>query len=1059
MLEKILQRGTLLTVIVLIVMIFGVLAALRVPVQMIPDLEVRTITVQTRWPGATPQDVEKEILIEQEEYLRNVPSLVRMISSASTGQASVELEFPFGTDITEALIRVNNALSQVPTYPENADEPVLFTSSFSANAFLYYRITALPDNPRRLNITMMRDFIDDNVRTRLERIPGVSQIEVRGGAERQIQILVDPVRLAERNITLTEVRDAIRNRNRDISGGDLDSGKRRYLLRTIGRYDSIGELEETVLARRGDAVIRIKDIGEVQLDHYELRSTSSGNGKPSITLAVQRETGANVIQIKEAVTRMMSEINEDILNPAGLEAYLATDDVRYVEASVANVWTNLAIGAVLASCVMFFFLRSVQATLVGVMGVPICTIAAFIGLLAMGRTINVISLAGIAFAIGMTLDNTIVVLENIERERRAGLSRLQAAIAGVRGVWPAVLASTMTTILVFAPVLFVKEEAGQLYSDIAIAISAAIFVSMLVAMTIVPAAAARLDISPKKRVAKSGFQTPAKGPLLNVTDWLISSPLRRSICMGGIMAATVSAIIFLTPPAEYLPEGEEAKAFSRMIAPPGYSLSEMQKVADELEAELVPLLDADPDLFSRGESDMPALATLNVSVQPQVLRIISETKNPAHIDAWMEIITERFREFPGMRAFSSRGSIISSNDGGTRSVNLDIAGADFPSIYTAALAAYDRAREVFENPQIDSDPSSLILGQPLLELRPRWERAIELGFTAQEFGYAVAALTDGAFVDEFFLGDDKIDMFLYSAAATNQEIGAIPSLPIYAPSGVVVPVAAVADLTETVDTDNIRRLNGRRTVTLNIIPPRSVPLETAVGMVRKDIVQYLRDSGAFPSDISVVISGASNALDATREALLENFIVAVMLSYLLLVVIFKHWGYPFIIMTTVPLGVAGGIIGLWLLNFVGGLLPLLGARAIVQPFDMITMLGFLILLGTVVNNPILIVDRTMQNAKEGMNAEEAVREAVETRLRPILMSTITTICGLSPLVLIPGAGTELYRGVGVIVLFGLAFSTVITLTFLPCLLVTLLTVFKKAPSAKTAEAAELSVAN
>jgi len=1050
MLEKILQRGTLLTVIVMIILIFGVLAAVRVPVQMIPDLEVRTITVQTDWPGATPQDVEKEILIEQEDYLRNVPGLERMKSSASTGGASIELEFPFGTDITESLIRVNNALSQVPDYPENVDEPVLFTSSFSSNAFMYYRVTTLPGNPRGLDLIMMRDFVDDNVRTRLERLKGVSEIEVRGGAERQIQIRIDPAKLAERKITLTEVRDAVRSRNRDASGGDLDSGKRRYLLRTIGRYQSIPELEETVVARRGDSVIRISDLAEVRLDHFELRTTTTGNGVQSITLAVRRELGSNVIQIKEAVESMMTDLNQEVLEPAGMEAYLATDDVRYVEASIKNVWTNLAIGAVLASAVMFLFLRSLPATMVGVMGVPICTIAAFIGLLVWGRTINVISLAGVAFAIGMTLDNTIVVLENIERERRNGLSRFKAALQGVRGVWPAVLASTMTTILVFAPVMFVKEEAGQLYSDIAIAISASIFASMLVAMTIVPAAAARLEIGRKPRKSKSGYETPIKGPLLYAIEFLIRTPIRRITCLALVVATTVSAIIFLTPPAEYLPEGEEAKAFSRMIAPPGYSLSEMQAIAQELEAEFVPLLDDDPADFSSGKSAMPALLNLTISVQPQLIRIISETQDPAHIDAWMEIITNRFREYPGMRAFSSRGSIISSNDGGTRSVNLDIAGADLAEIYQVAETAYLRAREVFDNPQIDSEPGSLVLGQPLLELRPRWERAAELGFSAEEFGYAVAALTDGAYVDEFYLNDDKIDIFLYSDAVTEQQIGNITNLPIYAPVGEVVPVGAVAALTETVDTDNIRRIDGNRTVTLNIIPPRSVALETAVGIVREDVVNYLRDEGAIPAGVSVVISGASNQLDATRQALLGNFIVAVLMTYLLLVVIFKHWGYPFIIMTTVPLGIAGGIIGLWLMNFFGGFLPLIGARAIVQPFDMITMLGFLILLGTVVNNPILIVDRTMQNAAKGMAAIAAVRESVETRLRPILMSTITTICGLAPLVLIPGAGTELYRGVGAIVLFGLLFSTVITLTFLPCLLVTLLTLFKKVPATKGA---------
>ncbi len=1050
MLQKILERGTLLTVIVLMVMILGILAAVRVPVQMIPDLEVRTITVQTRWPGATPQDVEKEILIEQEEYLRNVPSLARMKSSASTGQANVELEFPFGTDITEALIRVNNALSQVPDYPENVDEPVLFTSSFSANAFMYYRVTTLPDNRRGVDLVMMRDFVDDNVRTRLERIPGVSQVEVRGGAERQIQILIDPERLAERQITLTEVRDAIRNRNRDISGGDLDSGKRRYLLRITGRFRSMEELAQTVVARRGDTVIRLDDLAELRLDHFEQRTTTTGNGRPSITLAIRRELGSNVIGIKEAVIATMAELNAEVLEPAGLEAYLATDDVRYVEASIRNVWQNLAIGAVLASGVMLLFLRSLPATLVAVMGVPICTVAAFIGLLVAGRTINVISLAGIAFAIGMTLDNTIVVLENIERERRNGLSRFQAALQGVRGVWPAVLASTMTTILVFIPVLFVQEEAGQLYSDIAIAISAAILASMAVAITVVPSAAARLEIARQVAPAKPGeYQTPIKGPLLHFVFWLVATPTRRLVSMAVVAGISIASIIWLTPPAEYLPEGEEAKAFSRMIGPPGYSLPEMQTIARELEAEFVPLLSEDPAAFARGESARPALLNMTISVSPQLIRMISETKDPAHIDAWMDIVTERFRQYPGMRAFTSRGSIISSNDGGTRAVNLDISGPELPQIYEAALAAYRRAQEIFPDAQIDSEPSSLILGQPLIELRPHWERAAELGFTAQEFGYAIAALTDGAFVDEFFLGDDKIDMFLYSSAATGQEIGSIPNLPVYAPSGGVVPVDAIAEWVETVDTDDIRRLDGRRTVTLNIIPPRNIPLETAVGTVREEVVRFLRENGALPPGVSITLSGASDQLDATREALLGNFMVAILLCYLLLVVIFKHWGYPFIIMTTVPLGIAGGIIGLWLMNLIGGWLPLLGLRPIIQPFDMITMLGFLILLGTVVNNPILIVDRTMQNAAAGMRPTEAVGEAVETRLRPILMSTITTVCGLAPLVLLAGAGTELYRGVGAIVLFGLVFSTGVSLTFLPSLLVTLLQMKRPAPVAET----------
>jgi multidrug efflux pump subunit AcrB len=416
--------------------------------------------------------------------------------------------------------------------------------------------------------------------------------------------------------------------------------------------------------------------------------------------------------------------------------------------------------------------------------------------------------------------------------------------------------------------------------------------------------------------------------------------------------------------------------------------------------------------------------------------MIAETKDPRHIDGLMTAIGERFAQYPGMRSFSSRGSIISSNDGGTRSVDLDITGADLAEVYGVALAAYQRANEVFESPQVRPDPPSLTLGQPLLELRPRWERAAELGLTTEELGYAVAGLSDGAFVDEFFLADDKIDIYLYSTQRPAQDLSDIVNLPIHTPQGTVLPVGALVDVVETVDTNTVRRVDGKRTVTLSIIPPRSVALETAVERVQQDVIAHLRHTGVVPAAVGLDISGASDRLTATREALSANYLVAMLLCYLLLVAIFSHWGYPLAIMTTVPLGIAGGIAGLWLLNLVGAQLPLFGLAAIRQPFDMITMLGFLILVGTVVNNPILLVDQALHNLREqGFAPEQAVAEAVESRLRPILMSTITTIFGLAPLVLIPGAGTELYRGVGAIVLFGLLFATVVTLVFLPALLV------------------------
>jgi multidrug efflux pump subunit AcrB len=1036
MIEAILKRGTLVTVVTSMVLLLGIIAALRVPVQMIPDLDVRIISIETGWPGATPQDVEKEIIIEQEEYLRGLPNLKRMTSLASTGRGEIELEFPFGTDITEALLRVNNALSQVPSYPENVDEPVLRTDSFSYNAFMAFNVVPAEGNPQGVDIDMMLDFVDDNVRPVLERVPGVSQVEVGGGAERQIQIQVDAAKLAERGISLTALRDAIRARNTDVSAGDIDSGKRRYLLRTVGRFDRVRELEDLILSREGDAIVRLADVATITLDHAELRNRSYTNGEPNIRLGLIRQTGSNVIEIKESVLPAIDEINEDILGPAGMRIYLSNDDVRYVEDSVANVRTNIAIGAILAVLVMFLFLRSGSATLIGMIGMPICTVAGFLGLLLFDRTINVISLAGIAFAIGMTIDNTIVVLESIDQQRRKGKTRLEAARDGVRQVWPAVLSGTMTTVLVFLPLLFVKEEAGQLFSDIGIAISSSIVVSMIVAIALVPVAYANLA---RRRGEGVEVTAPVRRQmLLGPLFWLIGKPWRRVSCIAVTGGGSLAALLFLMPPAEYLPEGEEAKVFATMIAPPGYSLQEMDRIAGQVSAELLPALEMDPEAFDRGETEIPALARASVNVQPQSLRVIAETKNPKHIDALMDKLDQRFRTYPGMRAFSSRGSIISSNDGGTRAVALNISGPGLPEIYRTALEVYRQAGETIDGARINSVPSSLTLGQPLLEIRPRWERLAEVGFTPPDFGYSVAALTDGAFVDEFFLDDDKVDMFLYSRALNRQQLDRLTDLPVLVPAGGVIPLGSLADVRETVDTAEIRRVDGRRTVSLYIVPPRSMPLETAVQTVRREIVTPMRRGGELPPGVAIDLTGASDQLEATRSSLAGNLWIAVVLCYLQLVIIYRHWGSPFLILATVPLGIGGGIIGLWLLNFIGGKLPLLGFQAISQPFDMITALGFLILLGTSVNNPILIVDRTMENRRDGMNTLEAVKDAITSRLRPVMMTTCTTLMGLAPLVFIPGAGTELYRGVGAIVLFGLACSSIITLTFLPALLMLVL---------------------
>ncbi|MFP6781614.1 MAG: efflux RND transporter permease subunit, partial [Gammaproteobacteria bacterium] len=501
---------------------------------------------------------------------------------------------------------------------------------------------------------------------------------------------------------------------------------------------------------------------------------------------------------------------------------------------------------------------------------------------------------------------------------------------------------------------------------------------------------------------------------------------------GVVISLSGSIILFLTPKAEYLPEGEEQKLFAFMFAPPGYNVESMDVIMRELNEYFIPFIGADPSDFTSGQSPVPALNYMFGYARAGSILLIPEATDRGQVDDLVKAISTRFKAVPGVIAFASRGSIFASNTGGSRSINLDISGTDLSSLFDVGFQAFLQSQEIFDSPQVRPQPSNLTMGQPLLEIHPDWERAAELGLETTELGYSIWAFTDGAYVDEFFLGDDKIDMFLYSTDGSVERPEDVGNVLLYTRSGSVVPLSAIANITETVNTATIRRVDGRRTITLSIIPPREIPLEVGVKRVQESLINNL-DANS-DGDISMRISGANDSLLATRAALRDNFLIAILIAYLLLVAIFSHWGYPLFIMLTVPIGLSGGVVGLWLMNLVGGKLDAIGLTNIHQPLDVITMLGFLVLIGTVVNNPILIVEKSLTNIRNGLGANDAVLEATRSRLRPIVMSTITTVFGLSPLVVNPGAGTELYRGLGAIVLFGLLFSSMVTITFMPALL-------------------------
>lgn len=1042
MFRAILANPIVVLIGILIVCLFGAVSVFRIPIQMIPDVSPRVVSVETSWPGATPQDVEQEILVEQEKHLRRIPGLERLASTAEFGAASIELEFPPGLDLNEALIRINNALSQVTGYPDTVDEPRIVAESVSDDPFLYFGVERLDAKPGAPEVQRETNWVENVLRPRLERVAGVSNVRVIGGVPQEIHIHLDPLKLAARRLNVGQIRDAIRLRNRDVSAGDKEFGKRRYFLRTIGRFGDLEALNDLIVATSDGAHIRLADVGQATLATEELRNAAFADGRPALLIGVGKRVGANVIAVKDAVLAAAGELNRHALKDRGLTMRLLSEDVRYMEQSIRNVIENLVLGGGLAALVLLVFLRSLPATAIAAAGMPLCVLATLLVLAASGRSVNVISLSGIAFAIGMTLDNSIVALDNISRHLDQGKPRFAATLDGITEVWPAILSSTLATVMVFLPVLTLELEAGQLYSDIAVAISGSIVMSMLVAMTIVPMATSRWSLSsgplssPKEegRLARGLDRVGAgfTGATAAGVRWVLRGVGRELAVMGGAVAAVAAILVWMVPPAEYLPEGEEATVFSFLSAPPGYSMDSMMAIWRQIDPALSARVGADPE--SGVVDGIPPLAVNLSFVRPGFMRFVTEPVSSADTDALIRTLTERMRAIPGVQAFAARGSIFSGNSGGSRAIKVELSGGDLRTLYTTALSVLDRAGGLFDGAQVNSDPSppTLALSQPMLEMHPNWERAGELGIGLTELGYALRAYSDGAFADEYILNDEKLDIYLRVASEANRDRHDFENLVLHTGRGVAVPISTLAELRETVGASSIARVDGLRTVTLTIMPPRSVALETGIAAVRDGLLDRLRAEGVIPDAIATRITGAGGDLDAIRSAMTGGFVLAAVIAYLVLVAVFAHWGYPLIIMAVVPTGISGGFLGLWLFNLAGARLDAIGLAPTQQPFDVLTMLGFLVLIGTVVNNPILIVERAAENrSRRGMAIAGAVEEALRLRLRPIMISTVTTIFGLVPLVLIPSAGTELYRGLGLVVLFGMLFSSLVTITVLP----------------------------
>lgn len=1022
--------------VVLMVLMFGVLGLLRIPIQLAPDVRQPVITVSTNWPGASPAEVEREVVSRQEEFLKGLEGLRSMSSRARRDRGQVTLEFSVDQNMDRAMLLVSNRLSQISGYPDDVREPTLSTSGTDDNPIAWLAVTRAPgvETP----IDQFGDLMEDVVRDRIERVPGVAEMSYFGGSSREMRIVVDPDRMALYGLTVPDVVDALRAADVSLTAGDVNEGKRLYTVRVEGQLsvpEQVAALPIRSEGRAGGseglARVTVGDIAEVSFAYKTRRSLIRYMGEPSISLRVISEAGSNVIEVMEGLNEELALLEETVFAENGLRLHRIYDETVYVTSAIDLVVQNIYIGGFLAAVILVIFLRRAGPTLVISLAIPVSIIGAFVGMAALGRSLNVISLAGIAFAVGMVVDAAIVVLENIYRLREQGYSRFEAAYHGAKQVWGAILVSALTTVLVFVPILILNIEIGQLFRDIAVAISVAVTLSLVVAITVIPALARRL-LGGIERGGAKPFTIPVLDPLAAGFANAIGTLSRKVIENRGLALAIVSGVtvaagvatVTLLPKLEYLPEGNRNLIFGGITPPPGYNLATTTDIVASVEAAVRPLwvTETGPD---PAEDGTPKIAHFfSVAQEGSAFFGVTSVDEQRAGALIAPMRAPLFRE-PGTFGFITQPSLFGRSVGGARAIDLNISGPDLETILEVARRAsvlVDEAMPRDQGHQMRPQPG-LELGAPEVRVYPDTVSLKDAGVSVRAFAQSVDAFNGGLRVSEITVGNSRMDLTLTGPDSTVSRTQSIETLPIVTAEGRIVPVSSLGRIEVTAGPTEIRRYERQRTVTLQVRPDSLMPLETAMEILQTQVIEVMQEEG-LPPGITLRQSGTADKLTEAWAAMLWLLVLAVAIVYLVMAILFESFIYPLVILFTVPLASAGAVLGLGVFNLFT-----------YQPLDMLTLLGFVILIGVVVNNAILLVHQTLHNVRnEGMAIAMAIETATRNRVRPIFMSTLTSLFGMLPLVLFPGAGSELYRGLGAVVLGGLALSAVLTLVIIPPLM-------------------------
>ncbi|HMB57737.1 MAG TPA: efflux RND transporter permease subunit [Arenimonas sp.] len=1071
------RRRVTVFMITLTFVIFGVIALFNLKVNLLPDLSYPTLTVRTEYTGAAPSEVETLLSEPIEEAVGVVKNLRKLQSISRTGQSDVVLEFAWGTDMDQASLEVRDKLD-VLRLPLEAKAPVLLRFNPSTEPVMRLVLTTPKDNAGsdQAELMRLRRYADDELKKRLEPVDGVAAVKVAGGLEDEVQVQVDADRLAQLNLPASLVIDRLKQENVNISGGRIEEGSERYLVRTVNQFSSLDQMRELLITSLNGVPVRLKDVATVVQGYKEREAVIRLAGREAVELAIYKEGDANTVAVANAVRHalatLQSHASAGLAKTApskpgeylidGIPVRTIEDQSKFIKNALSEVQFEALVGGFLSILIIFFFLRDGWSTFVIGLSLPVSIIATFFFMDRLGLSLNVMSLAGLALATGMVVDDSIVVLESIAKARERGLGILQAAVVGTREVSMAVVASTLTTVAVFFPLVFVQGVAGQLFKDQALTVSIALMISLVVSLTLIPMLSSIRDKAPlafKKedphppwqptnkagRVAAGAgrgvirgfagsafglswlFIGIARGLANTVGVWLarlgefILIPYERAakfyhgilpkaldrpwpILACATAAFVIAMFVATTLGTDLIPQLAQDRFEMTAKLPPGTQLNE----TDALVRAVQLAHDGDKDIEALyGVSGTGTRLDANPTESGENVAKLSVVLGEHYSKQTEAQVTERMRktmaQYPDVGVKFGRPQLFSFST----PLEIELRGQDLESLSRAGR----KLAELMQGSAHFADvKSSVEQGFPEVQIRFDQQRAAALGLTSRQIADQVVRQVRGEVATRYSFRDRKIDVLVRGRESDRASVDDIRRIIVNPQSDRPVTLAAVADVVETTGPSEIHRADQTRVavVSSNL---RGIDLGTAVAEVRK-----LVKDNPLGADIHLGFGGQSEELDSSIQSLMFAFGLAIFLVYLVMASQFESLLHPFVIMFSVPLAIVGAVAALWLSN---------------SPVSVVVFIGLILLVGIVVKNAIVLIDKVNQLREEGVAKRDAICRGAESRLRPIIMTTLTTLFGFAPLAFFGGDGAEVRAPMAITVIGGLSVSTILTLVVIP----------------------------